>query len=167
MSGTTDTQLKNKIRTIKIKKEYGKFLGIFASDELPKVVRPCCMIVNYDKKDMGGTHWIAMAFPSMDSATYFDSYGMKPDGWDHVLQHNTDFHEYLLSNSSTGKYYYNDLDFQSRETDSCGEFCIYYLKHGLPDDVNGKIRPTWNILWKLPKEKRYKIIINLIGIRKV
>lgn len=167
MFGTTDLQLKNKVRTIKIFPEYGKFLGVFTSDKLPKVVRPCCMIVNYDTSDMGGSHWIAMAFPSFTGAKYFDSFGMKPDGWNKELKFNTDFHEYLLSNSSNGVYEYNDLDLQDRDVDSCGEYVIYFLKNGLPQHPDGKIKKSWSHIIKLPKKKRYKYIVNKIGIRRI
>ena len=43
-----------------------RWLGVFASDELPDLnreIRPWCLILNTDPTDQPGTHWLALYAP--------------------------------------------------------------------------------------------------------
>ena len=127
------------------------FLGVFSEDTLPNTnVKNACMIINYSPDDKAGSHWVAMSGLNGKLPLYFDSYGLKPDGADTILGWNTDFDEYLNrhslrsplgGNSTTGNYDYNKVDLQSWKhgEDECGEWCLWFLKHGLPSATN----PCW------------------------
>ena len=53
------------------------FGGVFAADELPKVMNtfPCGFVANTDPSTEPGTHWVAFYFASRDKGEFFDSYG--------------------------------------------------------------------------------------------
>ena len=56
------------------------FGGVFAADELPKVITsPCGFVANTDPSTEPGTHWVAFYFPSRDKGEFFDSYGYPPE----------------------------------------------------------------------------------------
>lgn len=86
------------------------FLGVFPSDQLPKIqTRPCCFIANTDPSTKPGQHWIAMYFGRYNE--YFDSYALEPQ---------EDFRVYkpeIVSNHCL----------QSFDSAVCGEYCIYFL----------------------------------------
>ena len=51
-----------------------KYVGTFASDEIPKMKNGCYCIVNLDKSYENGSHWIAMVHLSGKDYIY-DSFG--------------------------------------------------------------------------------------------
>lgn len=53
------------------------FRGVFCLDTLPKKIRANeCAIVNLDKSDGSGTHWISyVKKKDTDTVLYFDSFG--------------------------------------------------------------------------------------------
>ena len=58
-----------------------RWLGVFASDELPDVTRekrPWCLILNTDPKDLPGTHWLALYATQSGRIELFDSFGLSP-----------------------------------------------------------------------------------------
>ena len=57
------------------------FGGVFAADELPKVMNtfPCGFVANTDPSTEPGTHWVAFYFPSREKGEFFDSYGYPPE----------------------------------------------------------------------------------------
>mgnify|MGYP000084934052 CR=1 FL=1 len=86
------------------------FLGVFASDQLPKVVeKPSRLIANTDPSNKPGQHWVALFFS--ENAEYFDSYGMPP-------LRAFDIYKPLLENRYC---------LQNSYSTACGEFCIYFL----------------------------------------
>lgn len=102
-------------------KSHGKFCGVYASDTLPKVIEnyPCGLIVNTDPQTEKGSHWLAMYFPSKESAEFFDSYGNPPDFYEE------NFKTFL--NSHSRKWTYNHRCLQSLTSSMCGQFCVYFL----------------------------------------
>ena len=76
-----------------------KFLGTYAYDEIPRAMRGYA-IVNLDKHDMPGSHWVAMA----DSMVY-DSFGR---------------------DVGLGTTTERDIE-QEKIEDDCGQRCIAFL----------------------------------------
>ena len=91
-----------------------KGVKVCASDNLPKNAR--FVIANTDPSHLPGTHWVCMHFPRRGFAEYFDSTGHHPP---------PAFERYLTARSS--KYKRNDRRVQDYGTDTCGEYCIYYV----------------------------------------
>ena len=119
------------------RKNVRDFLGVFASDQLPPVVRPNnSLIVNYDPSDKPGSHWCSMYFPLGKPAVWFDSYGYPP-GADALRLHDfgtaVSFPDYMRKHSFVhDTYVYSGIDLQSHYTDVCGEYSCLALAHGIP-----------------------------------
>ena len=91
-----------------------RWLGVFARDELPDVtreIRPCCLILNIDPKNLAGTHWLALYAPLSGGIELFDSFGFSPS------MYSLDFLNPLHSSFSL----------QSPSTSVCGHYCIVYI----------------------------------------
>lgn len=57
----------------------GTFDGVFAEDRLPSCIRrPSSYVVNFDKANQPGSHWVAIYFDGCGNCEYFDSYGIEP-----------------------------------------------------------------------------------------
>ena len=94
-----------------------KFRGVFTADQIPKLTskQPYC-IVNLDKSDEEGSHWISLA--KHNGKTYFyDSFG-RPNK--HILP--------LLSKSGNGKILDTDEDREQGFADeNCGQRSTAFL----------------------------------------
>lgn len=96
-----------------------RYLGTFARDELPNMVkqpRPFGLIFNTDPAGTVGTHWLAI-YADAHTTDFFDSYGLPPSfyGFDTSLFRST-------TNSV-----------QSLGSAVCGHYCLlflYYRTHG-------------------------------------
>ena len=70
-------------------------MGVFLLDKLPKKQKKKeCGIVNFDKSDSPGTHWVAW-YKNGKAKMYFDSYGVQPqievvEYLGSLIRHNTD-----------------------------------------------------------------------------
>lgn len=74
-----------------------------------------CGIINLDKSENPGTHWVAYA-KFNDYIEYFDSYGdLKPP---------REFVKYMGS-----KFNYNYTNFQGNNPFNCGHLCIRFLNN--------------------------------------
>ena len=74
-----------------------------------------------------------MALAVIDGkAQWFDSYGMKPDASDLILNDKTNFTTYLKRYSD--KIDYNKIDYQQMESDVCGLYACYFCLYGLPEN---------------------------------
>jgi len=167
--GTTNTELENYMSKHPPTKKFGRFLGVFPSDKLPPVKKPCCLIANYDEFGMGGSHWIAMAFPTNEAPQYFDSYGRDAEFWENLLGLDVDFKTYLRENSKNHSYIYNKVDFQNiksnqRQNDTCGEYCCYFLMNGSPSNMGGA-NPAWIRIRKIPQPERNIFIRKIVKVR--
>ena len=94
------------------------FLGVFAIDKVPPVVKPgnVKMIINLDPASKPGSHWVAI-WRKGTAATYFDSFGRVPP---------PKIMEWLLVNSNS--WIYNDKVMQSpKDKIACGYLCISFL----------------------------------------
>jgi hypothetical protein len=93
------------------------FLGAFPCDLTPKIHSlPSALILNLDKSQKPGSHWVALYFTTKGTCEYFDSYGRKP---------NKNIEKYIKNNSK--KYIYNNTCVQDLWTTSCGQMCLYFL----------------------------------------
>ncbi len=100
------------------------FKGVYSRDTLP-TLSPCQhypfgLIVNTDKKDEPGEHWLAIWAPSQDKAIFFDSFG-KP-----ALFYGIEIDQFLTDNF-TEPYGFNNIQLQHSTSDMCGMFCIFFL----------------------------------------
>jgi len=95
-----------------------KFKGVYPSDRIPKLndLSPYC-ILNLDKSDEPGSHWIALAKHGIDTYIY-DSFGRE--------------HVNIIPNlrfSGNGKIL--DVDTSDREQEiaenNCGQRCLSFL----------------------------------------
>ena len=94
------------------------YLGTFAIDQLPKEVRyPSCLIVNNQKSNQPGEHWVAIYFGKRKQAEFFDSFGNSPKtiGLDKFIK--------LHSKTMT----FNKVKLQSNFSLFCGYYCVLYL----------------------------------------
>lgn len=106
-------------------KKYTNFKGTFPRDMLPKAIPiNSGVVINTDKAGGPGEHWVAV-YLNNSGAQYFDSFGLVP-------LHKEIFA--FLNRISPNGWYYNKVTFQSLHTDTCGNYCIYYLSLRL----NGK-----------------------------
>ena len=90
------------------------FRGVFLLDTLPKKTnKKECGIVNFDKSDGPGTHWVAW-YRNGKTKIYYDSYGVSPP---------LEVIRYL------GKsIHYNTDQLQPAGEVFCGHLCLYVLK---------------------------------------
>ena len=94
--------------------EIPTFRGVFLLDTLPKELnKKECGIVNFDKSDGSGTHWVAW-YKNGKTKIYFDSYGVQPP---------IKVFEYLES-----PIRYNTDQLQRAGQVFCGHLCLYVLK---------------------------------------
>lgn len=108
--------IEKSIRHDKISK--GLFLGVFAADTLPNKFKvPAAFIVNTDRSNSSGEHWISIYIDASGIGEYFDSYGLQPIVEEHI--------SFLKRHC---KYYsHNKLMLQSLDTSICGHYCCLYV----------------------------------------
>lgn len=96
------------------------FIGTFPRDQLPKLKnKPCGVIFNTDDSKRPGSHWIAMFFTEDGRGEFIDPFGLPP-----LFQ---DVQEYLSANSPSG-WQHNTTTLQSLDSDTCGYYCILFMK---------------------------------------
>ena len=99
-------------------KNISSFIGCFACNNIPPIKRyPSSFIVNTDKDDQPGTHWVAI-YMTKKSCLFFDSFGEE-------VQEN-DIKIFLR------KYYkkviYSMVQLQDYKSVTCGQFCISFIR---------------------------------------
>ena len=102
----------------------GEFRGIYSSNELMSSPRalgwpvqpPHALIINTDSNNLPGKHWIAIYLTRSGQGEVMDSYGLLPP---------TSVQRWL--NEHTQHWINNPYLIQPPESDSCGQFCAYYL----------------------------------------
>lgn len=98
-----------------------KFLGVFASDELPlPQVYPCCFIANVDRSDQPGSHWVAFVFPRHGVLEYFCPLGISFYHW-------PIFTRYIRDQVGVYTITFNLFQVQSENSSTCGQLCIEFL----------------------------------------
>lgn len=100
------------------------FLGVFPRDRIPMqdLCYPCSIVLNTDKSNDPGTHWVCVYFNYNDGAEWFDSYGLSPQ-----------YKEFRNVVNTANYWSYNSIQLQSFFTTTCGLWCIYYIIHRAND----------------------------------
>lgn len=96
------------------------FKGVFPLDRIPKFIKnkPALLVVNTDKSNKPGSHWVAIYLPLKGNAEYFDSYGIKPMH-DEFIQ--------FFKRQKFVKVLYNNIQLQNYFSTVCGEYCCVFL----------------------------------------
>jgi hypothetical protein len=95
------------------------FLGVFASDLLPKypTAESGTLIVITDPHTVSGSHRLAIQFQSRSSKLYyFDSYGLPP--------HIPSIQKFINRNCTFWDY--NSVQLQGPNTAVCGKYCCFF-----------------------------------------
>ena len=97
-----------------------KVIGVFSADQIPQSISsyPSAFIINTDRKRDPGTHWLAF-YVTGHRGEFFDSYGRKPSFY------SGGFSDFFAVNNLTLQH--NDKRLQSKDSNACGYYCIYYL----------------------------------------
>jgi len=96
------------------------FLGIFAIDTLPKLIkyRHFC-ICNTDKSTESGQHWFCFVKNSNYELECFDSLGINEEKKQKLVN--------FCSFRNVKELKYNETPFQCDDSSTCGLFTIYFL----------------------------------------
>ena len=104
---------------------YPDFGGVIASDQIQNLKKrlPIGFIMNLDKSDEPGSHWVA-CYINGDSVEYFDPLGQPPSN-----KFKKDIKDYLISMKIPilMKFKINNIAWQNEKTNHCGWFCIQWL----------------------------------------
>lgn len=102
------------------KKLFGvKFRGVYPSDKIPKLnnLQPYC-ILNLDKSNETGSHWVALCRNSDGTCIFYDSFGRH--------------HTRIISNlelSGNGRIVNSEKDKEQRISETnCGQRCLAFIK---------------------------------------
>ena len=100
------------------------FVGCFASDELSHHIfkSPCFMIVNLDKRNMPGSHWIAIGLFT-NKLEIFDPLGFDIFAWPTLPCDLL----YFLHKYSFSRRVLLSKRIQPNNSELCGLYCIYYV----------------------------------------
>lgn len=79
---------------------------------------PLGVVVNTDKSDCAGEHWIAIYFNKDGSGEYFDSFGLPP-----LRKTLIDF----MNRNCPDGWVYNNATLQDFEETNCGQHCVAFL----------------------------------------
>ena len=101
-------------------KDQKGFLGCFASDDLPSFPKqlPASLIINTHKKNEPGEHWLAIVL-TKQKCFYFDSFGV-PIMEKIIISYLQQKYKKVTINNECIQHYYSE---------SCGLFCIAFIKH--------------------------------------
>ena len=101
------------------------FLGAFPYDEIPPKPdsKLFSLIINIDPSTAPGEHWTAL-FYKEPSLYFFDSYGR--DFKDATLPKS--FSDKIKDYIGDTKYKYNTMWLQPLTTNTCGNFCVYFIE---------------------------------------
>ena len=98
---------------------HSSFTGCFPADKIPHVKSfPTTIIVNTEKSDKKGEHWVAF-YMEKDHCLYFDSFGLG------VIE--DDISLYLSNYYKSVIYSKNPV--QDVSSVACGYFCIAFVQH--------------------------------------
>jgi hypothetical protein len=100
------------------------FKGVFPCDQIPDFPdNEYAVIINVDNSNLPGSHWTALVIRG-SNGYYFDSFGRYYDN----RSFPADYIRYLSKICVDKKMKFNDKVLQSFHSNTCGEFCIYFIK---------------------------------------
>ena len=96
---------------------------VCCAEDLPSRItkRPQSFVTNTDSCAGPGRHWVVFHFPEDGPCEFFDSLGVKPEGYQ------TRFKQVLEDNGS--RYVFTLDRMQPMNSVTCGLYCIYFVKH--------------------------------------
>ena len=97
-----------------------QFKGVFAADTIPFHITSGGIIVNTDKKNEPGEHWVAIYYNGDGSCEYWDGFGLPPIVPE-IIWH--------ITQTAPEGCYFNSRPVQSLTSVSCGQYCIAYLTY--------------------------------------
>lgn len=104
-----------------LKKDYFArkiFKNVVPFDKLPKRPKfPSAYVINTDKSNEKGEHWLAVYYDQNGYCTFFDSFGINPSFYNL---------EKFLDLTSKG-WTWNKDQLQSFNNFTCGYYCIYFI----------------------------------------
>ena len=101
-----------------------QFIGVYPVDMLPKTKvkqRPFCCIINSAPSSNQGEHWLAIYVDDTNRGEFFDSYGHAAEFYNHRLE--------CFLKRNCNEHSYNLRELQSFWSETCGQFCLYWLLH--------------------------------------
>ena len=116
----------NTINDLLVSDDYTRSIseGTFACDELKNIVIgdfPRCIVVNLDRSDQPGSHWVGLYFVSPSEVEFFDSYGRE-------LKKYSDIDLFVRSNVRGKKSIIeNRCILQGDDTNVCGQWTVQFL----------------------------------------
>ena len=90
-----------------------RFNGVYSRDNLPGMIKKGAYVINLDKHDDVGTHWIALYV--RNNCIYFDSFGVE-----HIPN---EIKQFIGNKSITS----NIFRLQAYDSIMCGYFCIAFI----------------------------------------
>ena len=99
-----------------------EFRGVFACDEIPSTSLRGGYIINTDRGDERGEHWVALYQNGNSTSEYFDSFGLPPV-IPQILKHLIDF--------SPNGCRFSRLILQNPYANTCGLYCVLFIKEKL------------------------------------
>lgn len=95
------------------------YAGVFPSDRIPCIGQfPAAIVLNTDKHDEKGTHWLAVYIQDKKTIEFFDSYGLPPNAY------GKDISRFV---KKYHRVYWNKTALQSLTSNVCGHYCIYFI----------------------------------------
>ena len=109
---TSSEELKNKLKYLKT------FKDVVPCDRIPKIDKlPISLIINTDKHNEQGEHWVALYISNKNIGYYFDSYGLPPL--------NKEIEDFLNNNTNAWKW--NNQTIQGLNSTKCGQFSVLFI----------------------------------------
>ena len=95
------------------------FGGVYPQDKLPRVASyPSAFVINTDRSEGPGEHWVAVWLDGRGKAEYFDSFGLPPSFYEGI--------EHFILNHSY-RYRYNQRLLQDLTSSACGYYVLYFV----------------------------------------
>ena len=95
------------------------FAGVFPSDKIPIIQNfPCSIVLNTDKHDEKGTHWLAVYIQDKRNLEFFDSFGLPPQAY------GEDISKFV---ENYPRIHWNKTILQSLTSNVCGQYCIFFI----------------------------------------
>jgi len=107
---SSNIEIEEKLKDIK------QFLGCFPIDKIPNLKKNESIIINSDKHNEEGTHWMGLKISSKNVCLFFDSFGEPPN--------------INIINSLSKQFrklVYNSIQIQSVFSSKCGEFSMQFI----------------------------------------
>lgn len=136
------------MNTLQIKRELNKYnVLVVPRNKIPLAKTfPFGIVVNTDSDKEPGEHWVSIYIDKNKTPLYFDSFGLPP------------LHEDIISYlENYGQWCYNTLTLQHPESNSCGWYCIEFLKN----QFGQKTLTTFHNMFTSNLVRNEKILNNL------